>query len=252
MPSPQQPLTCVIVDDEQDAIELLTSRLHMLFQNLQIVATYNQWETALGHLKNSSPDILFMDISIPGKNGFNILNLVPNLTSELIFVTAFEHFALNAFAFAATGYILKPVDDQELSQAVTKAIERVLNKRKASHFPGPTPALNEKIGIPNGTGIDFFPVNDIYYLESNNKCTYITTRTSRLVSTLNIGKFQFLIEQHGVFYQVHRSYIVNINHIARYESSGIVIMTDKNEIPVSRNERAELMQLLSKKFGNIA
>jgi two-component system LytT family response regulator len=236
--------SCIIIDDEQDAIELLTDRLAHLFKNILVIGTYTDWEKALDGLRTQNCDLLLLDISMPGKNAFELLRLVPNPDCEVIFVTAHENYALDAFAFSTSGYLLKPVDDVELSGAINKAMERIRNKRIARQNTVP---LNDKIGIPNNHGIDYININDILYLESTNKCTKLVTGKSEYISSQNLGKFLHLTESHS-FFQVHRSYIINLNSIHRYESSGLVIMSNKKEIPVSRNVKNDFLKLFNSNY----
>ncbi len=235
-------ISSIIVDDEQDSIELLTRRLAVLYNNITVVASFTKWDTALAALKSEPCDLLFMDISMPGKNGIELLKLIPGLDSEIIFVTAHDNYALEAFTFSATGYVLKPVDDLELSSAIEKALQRIENKKKAHQNTASAVVLNEKIGIPNNMGIDYVEIADIMYLESVNKCTKIVTAKNEFVSSLNIGRFQHLLETHH-FFQIHRSYIVNLKYVLRYESSLLVIMADKTEIPVSRTVKNDFLKL---------
>lgn len=226
--------TCIIVDDEQDAIDLLSYRIMHLFKNITIAGTYLNWQDALTAFREQKCDIAFMDISIPGKNAMELLKLLPVLDCELIFVTAHEEYAIEAFAFTTSGYLLKPVDDNALNAAISKAMMRVEHKRQAKQNNSPAAHVTDKIGVPNNHGIDYINIPEILYLESTNKCTRIVTGKGEYISSLNLGKFQHLVDNHS-FFQVHRSYIVNLNNILRYESSGMVIMSDKKEIPVSRS-----------------
>lgn len=238
-----QKFSCVIVDDEPDAIELLASRLSKLYENINIVATYSNWQDALQALRNSKFDILFMDISIPGKTGINILKLVPDVDYEIIFVTAHDNYAVDAFNLAATGYILKPVDDAELMQAVDKAQERALFKKQAriAEVSG-RQATSGKVAIPHYSGFDYMSYNDIIYLESVNKLTKVVTIHDEINSTNSLARFQFLIDEYS-FFQTHRSFIINLNHILRYESAGVIVMKNKAEIPLSRSARTEFLSI---------
>ena len=239
--------SCIIVDDEPDAIELLTDRLGRLFKNVIITGTFTYWQDALEVLRTQKVDILMLDISMPGKNAMELLRLLPNLECEIIFVTAHENYALDAFSFSASGYILKPIDDTELATAVSIATGRVQNKKLAKQIHGQSLPVNDKIGIPNNHGIDYINIRDILYLESVNKCTKIVTAHAVFTSSLYLGKFQSLVDHHS-FFQVHRSYIVNLNSILRYESSGDIIMSDKKQIPVSRNIKNDFLKIFNSNY----
>jgi two-component system LytT family response regulator len=237
--------TCIVIDDEPKAIELLKDSLRYLYNNIEVIGAYTEWDKALEAIRTTTCDILFSDISMPGKNGMELLKLVPDLDCEIIFITAHSEFALNAFKLAASGYILKPIDDAELKNTVDKTIERIKNKKLARSNIASLTILNNKIGIPNNNGIDYVDINSIIYFESINRCTKVVTKDGDILSSYNIGKFKTMLEQY-MFYQVHRSYIINLNCIRRYETTGIVIMSNNVEIPIAKNERAEFLELFGK------
>lgn len=234
-------ISCMIVDDEPLAIALLKEQLSHIFRDIRIIATCTHWEDALDTLRHTSPDILFMDISMPGKTGMELLRLLPALDSELIFTTAHDEYALEAFRFTASGYLLKPVLDSDLSITVNRAIEHVQNKRMARMAGGTTTPLSNRIGIPNRHGIDYVNIQDILYLESVNKCTRIVTVQKEHTSLSALIKFRMLTD-HYHFIQVHRSFIINLDRISRYETSGLVTMCNKQDIPVARTFRNDLLR----------
>jgi len=234
--------TCIIIDDEPKAIELLVESLHALYSDIEIVNTYTSSTQALIALRSSHCDIVFMDISMPGKNGMELLKLAPELKSEVIFITAHSEYALNAFKFSAAGYILKPIDDADIVVAVDNALERVKYKKLAKQHPEVSP--KPKIGVPNNKGIDYVALDEILYFESVNKYTNVVLKDKEIVSSYNLGKYKTLTEGH-FFHQVHRSYIVNLNCIIRYESSGVLIMSNKKEIPISKTEREDFLKIFN-------
>ena len=235
---------CIIVDDEQDAIDLLSNRISYLSDNLIVADTFTSWEGALAALRNKKYDIVFLDVSMPGKTGLDLLKLLPGLTAEIIFVTAYDNFALSAFSFSATGYILKPVDDTELSNAINKAIEHIRNKNLAAQSQGAASKLNDKVKVPNNHGVDYVNMSDILYLESINKCTQIVTAKAKYTSSANIGTYKHLLDN-PIFFQVHRLFIINLNCVLRHETSGLIIMQDKKEIPLSRTIKHDFLKLFS-------
>jgi len=236
--------TCIIIDDEEYAIGLLSESIKGLYSNIKIVGAYTTWKDGLEALRTIKADLLFLDISIGGKNGMDILKIVPGLESEIIFVTAFSEYALEAFRYSATGYLVKPVGDSDLSNAIDKALERIKNKKLAKQHPNAAAHIHSKIGIPSGKGINYYNVADIIYFEAVNNYTKVVTQNTELISSYNIGKYMQLLE--GMpFYHVHRSYIVNLNYVTRYEASGIVIMQNKKEIPVARNFREDFLKLFT-------
>jgi two-component system LytT family response regulator len=235
--------SCIIVDDEQAAINLLSVRLNKIYKNIQIKGSCLHWEDALDLLRTNSYDILFLDISLPGKNSIELLKLLPALDCEIVFVTAHEEHAIEAFNFSTSGYILKPFTDAELAKAVNKAIQRVATKRLALNIENTPPVINDKIGIPNNYGIDYVKIEDIIYMESITKCTRIVTTKGEYISSNNLGTFKKLVDDRS-FFAVHRSFIINLNWVLRYNTSGVVIMSNKKEIPVARSVRIDFLKCL--------
>lgn len=237
---------CIIVDDEPKAIELLQDILSELYENIDVVGIYSDWKSAYTKLRDWQPDILFMDIEMPQKTGMDLLRLLPELKSEVIFVTAYTDQALSAFNFSPAGYILKPIDEAMLVKVVDKAIERVSFKRIAAGQKAPEQhKIVNKIGIPNNKGTDYLDATDVLYFEATKRYTKVVTVDRDYLSSYSIGKFKDILNEQE-FYQTHRSFIINLEHIKRYETSGIVVMTNNTEIPVSRTARDEFAKLFEK------
>ena len=234
--------SCIIIDDEDFAIGLLTESLKGLYNNIEIAGTYSTWKDGLQALRTKKADIIFMDISMGSKTGFDLLKLVPNTDSEIIFITAYAEYALEAFSHDASGYIVKPIRDKDLTRAVDKAMERISNKKLASSKD--KLIIDGKIGIANNHGIDYLDVSDILYFEAVQGYTKVVMKSSSILSSFRIGKVASILEGKP-FYQVHRSYIVNLNCISRYDSSGFIVMTNRDEIPVSKNFRDSFLRFFN-------
>ena len=239
--------SCIIVDDEPKAIELLKECLSYLFPDLIVLDSFTSWSTALPVLRTTKCDILFLDISMPGKSGLDLLTLLPELETEIIFITAHSEHALSAFKFAPSGYILKPIDDIQLTVAVKKSIERSQFKEVAKNTV--TAASSQKIGVPNNKGTDYLNIDEIIYLESLNGCTKVATVYGNITSSYNLGRFKTVVEKYN-FFQVHRSYIINLNHIKRYTTDGDIQLSNGEEIPISRNVRDEFLLKFNKVSKN--
>ncbi len=237
--------SCVIIDDEALSIQLLDARIKHLNPYINITNHYTHWEDALLGLRNNEPDIIFIDVVMPEKTGIELLQLLPRLQSEIIFTTAHQEYAVKAFSFSASGYLLKPIDDDALKKTLDLAVIRVWNK-KCANQASTVPKINKsRIGIPNNNAIDFINIEDIIYFEAQNKYTSIVTHKTRLLSSYGMNKFFSVLEGHS-FYQVHRSYIVNLKCIDRYESNGLITLCDKTQIPVARSERKNFLNFFSK------
>lgn len=235
----------VIVDDEPKAIELLKKRISLLFPNLSNIGVYTGWSGAVDPLRTNKPDIVFLDISMPEKSGIDFLKLFPDRKFDVIFVTAHADYAIDAIKLSAVGYILKPIDDTELYHAVNKVIEKKNSVSKNSITDNNGDIL--KIGVPNINGVDYIKPEEILYFESVNKYTKVVTKSYSVVSSYNLGEFKKVISDES-FFQVHRSFIVNLHHIRRYEAAGTVVMDDDMQIPVSKNSKSEFHE----RFGKIS
>ncbi len=230
--------SCVIVDDEPKAVEYLSNSLKELFPNIKVLNVFSTWHTALNGLQSTTCDIVFMDISMHSKNTLSLLRLIPELKSEIIFVTAYDQYAIEVFDFPTSGYLLKPYDDTELFKAVNRALKRLEVSPKSIENN------IDKIGIPNNNGIDYISVHDILYIETVNRCSKIMTRSGEFLSSFNIGKFKEILDP-AIFFETHRSFVVNINHVIRYLSIGAVIMSNAKEIPVSKAVKDEFLHLFN-------
>lgn len=247
----QQKIKTIIIDDEFKAIKLLKDRLGLLFPDIIVAGTFTDWKTGLEALKTSPPDILFLDISMPEKNGLDILRLFPTLSFQIIFVTAHSEYAVDAIKLSAIGYVLKPIDDYELSFALNKAIGRLSEKEDklmvhGEHLTPPVHSGNAvKIGVPNLKGVDYLNADDILYFESVNKYTKIITKGHSITSSYNLGEFKKVVDE-SIFFQVHRSYIVNLFYVKRYEAPGTITMEDNMQIPIAKAARNDFMVMFSK------
>lgn len=241
----EQKFTCIIIDDEPKSIEQLADMITELYSNISICARYTDWKNAYDFLKHEYADIIFLDIAMPQKTGIAMLRLLPELESEVIFVTADPAHALEAFDLHAAGYILKPLDDLALIKCIDKTLVRIAHKRLAhSSVQSPAPA-SQRIGVPNDTGIEYIDPAEIIYIKGITRYTQIKAIHRELLSSYSLGRFKELLGD-TVFFQVHRSFIINLNFVQRYDSSGVVVMTDGSEIPVTKNIRQEFLNQFRK------
>lgn len=226
----------LIIDDEIRAAELLSLSLKELFPNIRMEQVCTEWSKALQLLKDNNYDLVFSDIIMPGKTGIELMRLLPGLRSRVIFVTAHEEYALDAFKCFAAGYILKPVDDKELYTLVSKVIDSM------EHSPSSSMETdNELLGIPGSKGIDYVAIKDILYLESDHKCTRVVLKDRALLSSYHMARFREFLNK-DTFFQTHRSFIVNLKAVKRYlPDHASIIMQNDVEIPVARTMRKELL-----------
>lgn len=234
---------CIIVDDEPAAIEMLSDSLAIVNRKIHIMATFTSWSEALEGIRSLECDILFLDISINGRNGMDLLRMIPDIRCEVIFVTAYSDHAVDAFRFPASGYLLKPVNEVDLALTLERTLARVDQKKMVAKMQ--QPVLEARIGIPDSSSITYVSIQDILFLEAVSSYTKVVTRDGTIMSAYNLGKFKELLPE-ALFFQVHRSFMINLNRIRRYESTGYVILDNGSEVPVARSAKAALLALFAR------
>ena len=245
-------LKAIIIDDEPDCVKLLALQLKMYCPQVKVIAECT--ESEIGYLKINElmPDIVFLDIEMPFMNGFQLLEKVGNIQFNLVFVTAYDQFAVKAFRFSALDYLLKPIDAKDLKAAVLKAEQRnwpqapQLNLFKEQMNAG-IKNLPDKIALPYQNGVIFTEIKRVIYCESDNNYSRIYTDDSKkYVVAKTLGDIQEILEERN-FLRIHRQYLINLSHIKKYVrgESNYVIMSNDQTVPVARNQKERLIE----KFG---
>jgi two-component system LytT family response regulator len=214
---------------------------------VQVVGQTSSSEEGLRLIQVLAPDLVFLDIEMPRLNGFQLLEKVGDLSFGLVFVTAYNDFAVKAFRFSALDYLLKPVDSDELHQAVGKAERRqrvdtrqldLLRTQLSSRH------LADKIAVPYGQGVMFLPVKEVLYCEADSNYTrVIATGNRSYLLTRTLRDVQEVLEEQG-FVRVHRHYLVNCDQIKMFmKGEGTyLVMNNEASIPVARNQKDKLIQ----------
>jgi len=244
--------TAIIVDDEPNALAVLQKLLELHCPEVKVLASLTSSIEAFEKIKSMRPDIVFLDIEMPQMNGFQLLSKLGEIKFHLIFTTAYDQFAVKAFRFNALDYLLKPVDPAELKKAVHKASEQskilpqqlehiseLLHESEKGHHP-------TRIAFPHAKGYRFITLADIIYCESESNYTILhLAGEPKLTVCKTLGEIEDLLT-HTHFLRIHRSYLVNTERIKEFIKSdgGYLIMENKFEIPVSRNKRDELGEIL--------
>ena len=187
-------LQAICIDDEMTALDGLRQKIEKLFPDIQILAVFQKPEEALDALKNISPDIVFLDVEMPRMTGFELLSQLPEVSFQVIFVTAYSEYALQALKQSAVDYVLKPIDDSELTEAITKA-RRVIEEKRESDVTGKLMDLLEetitrsnKIIVPTTKGLSFIPQDEVVHLEGYDGYTRIhLIRKGEVISSYNLG-----------------------------------------------------------------
>jgi two-component system, LytTR family, response regulator len=239
-------LRTILIDDEPDCTSLLKFELVHNCPQVEVVAVFNSSTKALEDIELLKPDLVFLDIEMPLMNGFELLEKLMPINFNIIFVTAYNQFALRAFKFNALDYIVKPFDVSELVTAVNKAEKNSLplKSQLESLQREMKGATISKIAIPSPSGVSFIEVNEIEYAESSNNYTKLVliNKQSHLLSKTLKDVQEVLEDLH--FLRVHRQYIINLNHVKQFYRGDnmYVVMANGENIPVARSQKDKLVE----------
>lgn len=244
-------LSAIIVEDMPQALAALQADLKAFCPDIEIIGTADSVIAAAKLLRSTKPDILFLDIMLGDGTSFDILEIVPDLRSELIFITASDEFAVRAFRFAAVDYLLKPVDGEQLRAAVERAAARrgaasaesIDLLRDTIRRPE---VLPERISLHTAENIVVARIDDIVRCESDSNNTRFFVQGEKPVFvTKTLKHFERMLTDH-YFVRVHQSHLVNFRHVVEFKKidSGYLRLTNGDEVPVASRKRAEVVELL--------
>ncbi len=242
----------VIIDDEPKACKLLKLLIEEVDSSIEIVDTYTDPQKALQSINTIEDlNLIFLDIDMPGMNGFDFVKNINSKDYSVIFVTGYDEYAINAMKIAAAGYVLKPINTEELEQAIDHA-KQVIDQKKSKEANdiliqnlSLQNMLQKKIGIPSVMGLDFIKVQDIICCEGVDKYTKVKIEGRKeILSSYNIGEFNKLLAD-ATFFQTHRSHIINLSKISQYQKDGTIIMENGSLVPLARRRKDEFLQLVT-------
>jgi two-component system, LytTR family, response regulator len=245
-------IRAVIVDDELKGRNLLRELIASRFPEITILALANNADEGIQSIVKYRPDVVFLDINMPGKSGFDMLQEIKPVQFEIIFITAYDKFAIRAFKYHAFDYLLKPIDVEELSSCIERLKEKQLQldfrERLESlmnqiHQPQQIP---DRITIHSLDGITVIPISDIVYLEAAGTYTlFYMKNKEKIVSSLNLKEYEDLLADHH-FFRIHNSYLINLAEVKKYikTEGGSVLMSNENEVSISKRRRDEFLKLL--------
>ncbi len=235
-------IQAIIVDDEQKAAKLLKLLIEEISDDIVITAVYNDSVEALENIDTSSVDVLFLDIQMPTMSGIELCAKLKGDFS-VVFVTGHDQYALEALKLAAVGYLLKPIEEEELSDVLSRVRKNATLKHNNQGYQVLLENMRvqnihqRRIGIPSTTGIDFVMIENIISCEGVDGYTKVYIEDGReILSSYNLGEFTKMIGDAG-FYQVHRSYLVNMKRIRQYQNDGVILMDNDLSVPVSRRRK---------------
>ncbi|WP_316792805.1 LytTR family DNA-binding domain-containing protein [Pedobacter frigoris] len=247
-------MKAILVDDEPANLENLSALIKKHCSQIEIVAVEKDVAQAAISVKNHRPDLLFLDIQMGTHTGFDLLNLLPDKSFEIIFVTAYDHYGIQAVKFAALDYLLKPVDIDELVTAVGKAEQKIREKKQNQQLDFLLNLIKKgdsappKIALPQLQEIRYVQVSDIIRCEADNTYTnFFLSSGEKIMVSKPLKEYADMLQPHG-FIRSHQSHLVNPAFVKSWlkEDGGTLLLTEGYKIPVSKPNRERVKNLLNK------
>ena len=247
-------LTALLIDDEKNSRESLRKKLETHCPQVTIMDECGNGQEGLLALAQYQPDIVFLDIEMPHMNGFTMLQRLPKIEFELIFTTAYNHYAIQAIRFSALDYLVKPIDIQELISAVKRVEDKKSRQTNTNQLDLLMNYLQlkknvpSKIAVSTATGLEIIDIDNIVCFEAEGNYTNIHfTNGNPLLSSKTLKEFEDLLPT-DKFFRIHNGSLVNLHFIKKYDKSEgtQVVLSNGMVLDVARRRKDELLQLIGK------
>jgi two-component system, LytTR family, response regulator len=246
-------IKAILVDDERRSSETLEIELRRHCPDIEVVAIYDDPRIALQELPSKKFDILFLDIEMPWLNGFELLKQLEYIDFEVVFVTAYDQFAIQAFKVSALDYLLKPVQEEELKSLCKKLKEKhqLQSSERVDFLMERIKSMDSEssvIILPTSEGLEFIKKSNIIRCESSSNYCYIyLTEGKKLFLAKTLKDIEEIISDKS-FVRVHLSHLINIRHLTKYanEDGGMLVMEDGSRVPMSRMKKNDIIKLIEK------
>jgi len=243
----------VVIEDEGHSRRMLLEMLHEHCNQINVVAEADSVKTGLAAIAEQKPQLVFLDIELKSETSFEILEQLPQIDFELIFTTAFDHYALKAIKFCSIDYLLKPIDLNELKITVAKAEEQLnreylnLNLEALVNNLKSNSKNNHRIALSTLEGLLFVSVSDIIYCESSGPYTQLIFKhADKIVTFKHLNEYEDLLSGYD-FFRINKSYLVNLREIKKYirEEGGQLIMSNGATLSVSKQRKEDFLHIYS-------
>lgn len=244
----------LIIDNDALIRSALAGLIRSNFPEITAISEASGVQDGLNQIRTIDPDLVFLDVEMEDGTGFDLLNQLPEFSFQLVFVTAFNKYAVDAFRFSAIDFILKPVDSAELTEAVNRAAESIKTLHIAEQLEVMKSALqdlrsvDQKIVLRDNKSLYFVRVSDIFHCEAQGSyTTFFLQDGSQIVVSRPLKEYENLLEEFG-FVRSHHSHLVNIKKITRLDKAdgGLLILENGNSVPVSQRKWDHIMEVLDK------
>ena len=250
-------LKTLIVDDEQDAVNFINSIIGEYCPSLEVVAKANNIVQGISAINEKKPDLVFLDVEMPNGNGFDLLAQFPEKDFDVVFITAFNHYAIKAIKFSAVDYILKPINIHEFIEAVNRVVKK--RSERPSQGNENLKILMEnlrtsppsRMAIPTADGMEYLNPREIIRIEADRSYSwFFLTGGRKILVSKHLKEFQELLSDRH-FFRSHNSHLINLKYVKKYirKEGGYIEMTDNTMIPVSRNRKDLFLAHMAKFKG---
>ena len=247
----------VIIDDEIDAVEFISSIVGEYCSSLEVVGKAHNVLQGLQVINEKKPDLVFLDVEMPNGSGFDLLAQFPEKDFDVIFITAFNHYAIKAIKFSAVDYILKPININEFIEAVTRVVKKrtekpnlgndnfkVLMENLRSAFPS-------RLAIPTSDGMEYLNPKDIIRIEADRSYSWFFLAGNRkILVSKHLKEFQELLNDR-YFFRSHNSHLINMKFVKKFirREGGYIEMADGSTVPISRSKKDIFLDHMSRFKG---
>lgn len=244
----------IIIDDEQHCVRALLNDLLKNCPSVEVLDTCNSAKEGMLSIKKNKPDLIFLDVEMPWMNGFEMLELLGDLSSSIIFTTAHDEFAAKAFRISAVDYLLKPVDANDLKAAVQKVERKMSEGGSLEHISNllrniKQPSGDQRIALPQREGYEFVEVSSILYCQAEGAYTKVVLENKKhMLISRALGDVEELLPP-DIFQRIHHSSLVNVSYISQFlrTDGGYVVLGNGEKLAVSKSKKESLMERLGLK-----
>jgi two-component system LytT family response regulator len=244
-------LRTVIIDDEPDCIVFLAQILKTHCPFVSILGTATTVQDGINEIIRTRPDLVLLDVELSPGTGFDILNKIPVRNFKVIFITAHNDYAIQAFRYSAVDYILKPLDITDLVHAVDKVNTSVVRQPMLDFnvlLDNLKSELPQKLAIPTSSGFEYVLVNEIIRLEADRSyCMFYLTGKRKILVSRCLNDYQQLLDSR-MFFRIHHSFLINLQHVKSFsrKDGGFVEMTDGSQVPLARRKRDYFYEVMKR------
>jgi two-component system, LytTR family, response regulator len=241
----------IIIEDEKQSREVLQLMLENYIDIIELVDSCDTAEKGIESIQKYGPQLVFLDIEMPRMNGFQMLRKLDTINFDIVFTTAYDKYAINAIKISALDYLLKPIDKEELSNAIQKSAQNIEQKNTKDRidilFKNLTQhnALDRTITLTSVDGIRFIKMKDIVRLEANGRYTkFYLANKDVILSSRTLGDFEEALSSNE-FFRIHEAHIVNLLYIERFhKGNNYVLLSDKTELPLARRRKEDFLKII--------